>query len=323
MKNVCIIGAGQLGSRHLQALKSVNESLNVTVIDPSLESLNTARERYESITVNDKNDIIYSQTFESITRPIDLAIIPTGSSVRKEVLLKLFEKTVVKYIILEKMLFQREEDLQEVELLIKEKDVKAWVNCPMRMMPFYQEVKNEFKSAPVFYQLSGSNFGLVTNLIHYLDYMVYLTGCDEFTLDTGGLEKTIVQSKRAGYMELNGTIRADFKDGSIAEVSCFNNGSLPLFAQIYDNKKRILINEPAQKAFLISKENGADLKEVPIRIPYQSEMTTTLVNQILDTGKCDLPTYHSSARTHRQIMLDLIPFINKYTEFKDKIFPFT
>ena len=44
MKRIFIIGAGQLGSRHLQALKSSSNSLNIFIVDPSLESLNIAKE---------------------------------------------------------------------------------------------------------------------------------------------------------------------------------------------------------------------------------------------------------------------------------------
>ena len=48
MNNICIIGAGQLGSRHLQALKMVLQPLLITVVDPSSESLKMAEERYQA-----------------------------------------------------------------------------------------------------------------------------------------------------------------------------------------------------------------------------------------------------------------------------------
>ena len=38
MKTICIIGAGQLGSRHLQALKNVSKVLRVYVVDPFEQS---------------------------------------------------------------------------------------------------------------------------------------------------------------------------------------------------------------------------------------------------------------------------------------------
>ncbi len=34
MKQICIVGAGQLGSRHLQALKKLNMDCCIYVVDP-------------------------------------------------------------------------------------------------------------------------------------------------------------------------------------------------------------------------------------------------------------------------------------------------
>lgn len=54
MYNIIIIGAGQLGSRHLQGVLKSTYALNVTVVDPSEESLNTARERAEKISIKSR-----------------------------------------------------------------------------------------------------------------------------------------------------------------------------------------------------------------------------------------------------------------------------
>lgn len=56
MYKVAIIGAGQLGSRHLQGLKGAASSLAITVLDSSKESLQVSKERYEAIpAVGEKN----------------------------------------------------------------------------------------------------------------------------------------------------------------------------------------------------------------------------------------------------------------------------
>ena len=48
-KKVVIIGAGNIGSRHLQALKAVKIPLEIFVIDPSQASLDLSKERYKSM----------------------------------------------------------------------------------------------------------------------------------------------------------------------------------------------------------------------------------------------------------------------------------
>lgn len=45
MKNIAIIGAGQLGSRHLQALAQVNADVILHIVDPSEQSLEVSKQR--------------------------------------------------------------------------------------------------------------------------------------------------------------------------------------------------------------------------------------------------------------------------------------
>ena len=49
MVNVAIIGAGQLGSRHLQGLARVETPLAIHLLDPSESSLALARSRYDEV----------------------------------------------------------------------------------------------------------------------------------------------------------------------------------------------------------------------------------------------------------------------------------
>ena len=53
MYNVAIVGAGQLGSRHLQGLSKVNININISVVDPKKHSLQLARSRFNEMRLND------------------------------------------------------------------------------------------------------------------------------------------------------------------------------------------------------------------------------------------------------------------------------
>jgi ubiquinone/menaquinone biosynthesis C-methylase UbiE len=54
MVNIAVVGAGQIGSRHLQALSLIDREARLQIVDPSSQSLATAKERFE--TVNPKNN---------------------------------------------------------------------------------------------------------------------------------------------------------------------------------------------------------------------------------------------------------------------------
>ncbi|KJS66645.1 MAG: hypothetical protein JL50_11295 [Peptococcaceae bacterium BICA1-7] len=322
VKNVYIIGAGQLGSRHLQAIKLVDEPLDIKVIDPSTEALKVAQERYLSVNSEElRHKIEFAQKIEIMPSSIEFVIIATNSDVRKNVVQELMEYSNVRYLLLEKLLFTRKEDYYTVDRLLSNNGTKAWVNCPMRMMPFYKRIKELFRNRRVFYHVSGSSFGLITNAIHYIDHIAYLSDCYEYRVDTSFLEPVLVPSKRKGFQELNGTLEVSFENGSRGMLTCYSSGNAPLQVEIFSDEARCIVRESEGKAWVSSKEWLWE--EVDARIPYQSEMTVEIFNSIYKKGSCPLVTYQDSMKLHLPILEALKDYINKYTGKKYDYYPFT
>lgn len=322
-KVIYIIGAGQLGSRHLQALKAISTKLEIHVFDPSSDSLAIAKDRYESINnSNCVHSVEYHSTLE-FSDQIDIAIIATNSNVRKDVVLKLLNKTKISFLILEKLLFQKKEDYFEIEKAILINECMAWVNCSMRSMPFYYNLKNEITSKKVIYSVTGSNFGLVTNLIHYIDHIVFLTGCSNFSVQTDFLEKTIISSKRKGFLELNGVAIVNFENASLGIFSSYNSGTSPAVVQIETVDFRCISKETLGKVWLSKAANHWQWEEVNFPIPFQSQMTTTIVEELLTIGTCKLVSYSESMHSHLQLLEPLLKFVNENIDDKIDYYPFT
>ena len=123
------------------------------------------------------------------------------------------KNSTVKYLILEKILFQKAQDYKAIKKQIKKKKIKAWVNFSMRIMPFYQKIKEQLRSKKIHLIVSGSQWGLVTNAVHFIDFIAFLTDCYDFTIDTKGLNSKPIESKRPGFLELIGTLNIHFKNG--------------------------------------------------------------------------------------------------------------
>lgn len=321
MKTIVLIGVGQLGSRHLQALKNVNEKLNIYVIDYSKTALLAAKERYDSYNAGTQENILtFSQNINAAPLDAEIAIIASGSKPRKEIVERMLECTNIKYLVLEKLLFSNTIHLDEVEKLLDKKAVKTWVNCSMRMTPIWREIKNSLVGRPIKFTIKGMNYGLITNLIHYLDYMVYLTGCSNYSLNLEDVYKSIYESKRIGYKELMGKIVARFDDGSLGIFECVPGDDISVVSEISSENEKIvldLIREKGQRITEFS-TNSFDF-----HIPYQSELTTELVNSIITAGDCELPQYSISAKTHRLMMEPIIKFLSENTNYKEDSFPFT
>lgn len=321
MKTICIIGAGNIGSRHLQGLKKITFPLTIEVIDPSTKSLEIAKVRYNQIQSSTNHKIIFAKNLDKVSRKIDLSIIATSSNVRRKVIETLLAKSSIKYLILEKILFQKKQDYFETEELLKKKGCKVWVNFSMRTMPFYYNLKAKFKG-PIQMMVSGSQFGLITNAIHFVDYISFLTNCNDFTLDPTGLDPQPVESKRKGFLELNGTLNIYFKDGSIGSFTCYPSGDAPYIIEEYCQSYRCISKESERKAW-ISKADDWIWKEVNTNIPYQSDMTNIVVEKIFNTHSCALTQYSQAAKLHLLLLEPILKFLNKNSTKKFNLYPFT
>lgn len=319
---VLIVGAGQLGSRHLQALRNTKFSLDITVSDPSVASLKVAQERYESLPEAGKHTIKYTEALPT-TGNWDLSIVASNAGPRKQILQHMTEKLQVKNYIIEKILFSNHADYQWAEKLTDTSLKNAWVNCCMRQMPIYQEIKGDLKDKNFNFAVTGSNYGLVTNAIHYLDYAAWLAGTPEYTLDTSHLDTVAIPSKRKGYLELNGTLHAKFNSGAVASVTCFADGTLPISVEVHSKSQRYMVFESERKAIFSTAEKNWAREEKEAVIPYQSQLTTEIVNAFHDGKTCSLPTLKESIKVHLNLLNPLKDFLVRTKQVQADEYPFT
>lgn len=319
---VLIVGAGQLGSRHLQALRNIKFDLDITVSDPSLDSLKVARERYESLPEVGKHKIQYLENMPQ-SGSWDLAILASNAGPRKNILKHAVDRLQIKNFVIEKILFTNTPDYEWAAQLTKSALKNAWVNCCMRQMPIYQQIKDQFTDKKFHMVVSGSNYGLITNAIHYIDYAAWLAGTTDFTLDTSMLDLQVIQSKRKGYLELNGHLKAQFQSGAVATFSCFSEGQLPIVVEVHGPTQRCLVFESERKAIFSKAANGWGREEREAVIPFQSQLTTEVVNRLYENKGCALPTLDESIRTHLNLLKPLKDFLVQVNQVQVEEFPFT
>lgn len=299
MKTAYIIGAGQLGSRHLQALKAVQEPLRIVVVDPSEESLATARERFAAAPGTQAEPAFLQQLPDA--EKVDIAIIATTAKHRRAALESLLKEHRVRYLVLEKVLFTKREDYGVVEKLLEQKATAAWVNCARRIMPCYEYLKERLAHKPITYVVSGSQIGMGTSGIHFLDHFAQLTGAQSFHIDTAGIDPRPTQSKREGYLELTGRLHIKTPEGSSCTIVSYPRGTLPLMLRAENDSFRYVGRETEGKAWTCTAPDWIWIEE-EATIPYVSTLTTELVETLFRTGDCALPTYTESAALHLAIL---------------------
>lgn len=321
---ILLIGAGQLGSRHLQGLSQIDIPVSIQTVDPSEASLKIARERFAEMGTNQHiKSISFSTGINGAEEPFDLAIIATGSDVRAQVLTSLISSYKVNNVILEKFLFQKESDYQHILELLLQRGVKAVVNCPRRCYPFYEQLRKTLADQQqITFRVAGSQWGLACNVIHFLDLFAFLTGNSSVHVDGSGLDDTILESKRPGNVEFTGTISGENARGDRFEISCSPDVGLPFTVSIAYDTKSVEVWESERKACFFDKING-NKHEEPFTAPYQSQLTGMVARELLTNGNCGLTPYPESMALHLPVLRTFLFHLNKISGKQHSCCPIT
>lgn len=324
MKIIVIIGAGQLGSRHLQALSKLGFPVQIEVLDPISASLDTAKIRFEEMPNNSNiREVKYLTSIQQLSKNIDFAIIATNADVRAGVVRELLSLCDVRNVLLEKVLFQKPVDYLEIHELLQKKNVRAWVNHPRRQFPFYKYLKGQLAgSTQVSYQLQGGGWGLACNGLHMIDHLAFLSGESTLEIRGGGLNPAVIQSKRKGFVEFSGALHGQVGNHTFS-LYCHNDVS-PEIITICSDNLNVIIDEANGWIRLASKENGWAWEEKNEKIiNYQSELTNKVVEDVLTSGSCDLPTYDEAMGLHLPFVRCLMTHLEQTENKKYDLCPIT
>ena len=302
--HIAVIGAGALGSRHLQGLSRITHDINITVIEPNIVSINTAKKRYNEMPTNSSvRTISYFESIKSFTCDVDVAIIATNADIRRKVVEDLLEKVDVKYLILEKVAFQSILDFEIVMELLEKKNTKGWVNCTRRIYPFFRSLRqNTIQEKKITMDVRGSNWGLASNAIHMVDLFSFLTEQKEVTIDASNLDKKIYQSERQGFIELGGRLIAQTSRGDILHILDNRKTTVSHLMKIETDNQEIEIYQRKILYRSSQKNSEKQSKELPFFIPLQSEVTHLIVEEILQTGNSELTNIKESYNIHKPLI---------------------
>ncbi|MEY2371399.1 Gfo/Idh/MocA family oxidoreductase [Lysinibacillus capsici] len=294
-KNIAIIGAGQLGSRHLQALAQLEEDVSFYIVDPSNLSLGVSIERFNEVN-HDKKSLKALNNVSELPRVLEFVIISTNSKQRLDVLRELLNHAEVKYLLLEKFLFPHIWEYEEAKKLLNNTKTKVYVNCVKRMWPNYQELKSLLKlEKNIHFELSGGQWNLASNAIHFLDFFLYMTNESFVHVDTSLLDNELSNNKRDGYVEFMGTLKMITPNLNTLVLTSKSNNTEPYQIRISSNNYKIEIFEVQEKCIV----NG---KEMEFKMYYQSNLTNIVYLQLCHRGDCDLVDFKTAADEHMMLL---------------------
>lgn len=292
MRNVCVIGCGNLGKRHVEGLSKSLNIRQIYLIDPVVQNLINA----ERLNKNKNILITKLHNIDGLPPKLDLVIVATNANVRKAVLESLLERVVVNKIILEKIVFNNRDHFNEIEQLFNDNNVTCEVNFTRRKWLFYQWLKKILnKPAYIHVDVTGSCWGLASSGLHFIDLLSYLSGQASTSplKFTSNLSKT--NSKRESHFELLGSINFKGLNSELNLIS--HSGSVEAhIITINTDKYRIKINEPAGRADFHA--NEVILDSINFNVPYQSDLSGVLADEFFVSNTSGLTSFVEAMEAH-------------------------
>lgn len=307
---IILVGAGNIGSRHLQGLFNSRLPFVIEVVEPDAFNRGMAKERADAV-INKGNilNVYYHQSLDDIVSgEADLVIVATNSDVRPAIVSEIIEKVRIRYLILEKVVFQSEQLFEKFSVLLAEKGIKTWVNCPRRLYPFYNALREKTSGRGLMtMRVAGGNWGLGCNGVHFIDLFAFLTGSDEIRYEYGRLDRLIMESKRKGFSEFSGSLGYSSEKGSLFLESWSHNNQ-PAVIDINTSSERWIISESAGALFYQENENKT-YKSEEIKFPLQSELTGSVADEIITNGASRLAELSQSEIYHSLLFRPLLEHI--------------
>lgn len=314
---VLVIGVGNLGSRHAQALAKLTQLQEIILIEPDQKSLEIAVGRLASTGFNGK---IHSRPVLELDQgELDLAVVSTSSRERLEAFRLVLRHSKPKNVLLEKLLAPSQAELDIMRTLIDAAPGKIWVNCPMPYYPHYQRIERELRGShlpdPLTYQVFAGNYGLVSSSIHYLDHFTKLTQSKIIDLNFGP-DSRLVESKRMGYSEVVGSLLGTTEKGDTINI-IFNE-------KIYQKSLGVEIRKGStfwrvdEVELTLTSNFSSEVGIVEsIAIPKQSELTHVSLNALIVTESPYWATASSSVELHSWLYkaISKIPSMPKNLSF--------
>ncbi len=312
---VLIVGCGQLGSRHLQAVARLPEVKVIEVVDPSPAALELGRERLLEVSERSPSTTVrWLSSLQEATAGGDLCVDATLARGRCQRVREVAEGLGYQAFLLEKVVSQSVREMENLAEFFREKGLRAWVNCKGRAHRFHLRAKKRVDpSDPVIFTVVGGNHGLATNGIHAADLFMFYDGTRSIESAGSRIDPVLHPSKRgADVFDLSGTLNGYTEKGSLFSLTYAPDHQYYEHFSIATRRYRCFVDQLKGWAIESDANSGWAWREVPFDGPILvSEMTTVFAADILASGSCALPTFQESLVAHRFVLNELQPHFNR------------
>lgn len=299
MPKILIIGLGNIGFYHLLSLHNSIKKYEIYLCDSD-------KNVYKKILDHKINFKDYFLKIDKINSfKFDLVIFATTANDRYKLLNHLLNYNKCKYIIFEKVAFNNNIEINKALKKIKSYKIKSWVNCNYQIIPFFIELKNKLKNKQFSMRVFGGKWSMGTSTIHFLDLFTYLSNSKIESLLFSTHTKRLLKAKRKGFYEFEGYFKSKSFNKNQLIVEKIPNSELPMLITFKSKDLFIVFEDSKRTVHSINSESNWKLTNKQIKVLFQSQLTSTISDEILTTGKCGLPSLDNSLHNHKKLIFTL------------------
>jgi len=315
VSRILLVGCGELGSRHLQAVASLPHVEEIEVVDPRPEALALGQQRLAEVPDRSSTTVVrWLRSVDEANRGGELCVIATQADVRCQLVKQVADSLGYSRFLLEKLVAQSVRGYEDLMRFAVERTLSVWVNCKTRLHPSHKRVKAHLDpSEPIIFSVVGGNHGLINNGIHVADLFAFYDGARHIDSAGSRIDPLLHPSKRGnGMLDLSGTLCGYSERGSQFTLSYAAGHQAPMHYTILSRRYRAIIDDMTKWAYESTKDSGWSWRAVPFEANLMvSQMTKTFAADILSSGQCGLPSLEECYPAHRFILGELLPHFNR------------
>ncbi len=317
-KNIILVGCGNIGSRHLQALIKLQDKVVINIVEPQIKAQKIAQDLICKEKTMPLPIINWFQNILEINQKSDLVIVATNSKGRFGLLSQLLDQGHKRFLV-EKIVCQSKSEYLKLISKMKKYKAKSWVNTPRRYFKSYQKIKKLLDNDDLILTVDAGNLGLGSNAIHILDLFSWFANDYDITLNGDYLNDKILSNKRGkDFVEFSGTLIGKSKKGTFLSITFHPNQNIPFTLMFVSKKTKIFLNESNPKIIFNTGKGKLNFKT-----DFVSNITDKIASDIFQKDSCLLPTLENSFVAHTELFRVFNQHLKKIQHQQLKLCPIT
>lgn len=320
-KKILLVGCGNIGSRHLQALVKLSFKTDIHIVENDHKSRKIAESRLFEVDFNKKNHQIYwHHSLDNLKPPYDLVIVATPSKGRVNLIIKLLKMGNKKFLI-EKIICQSKREYEILLQKMKLFNAVGWVNTSRRYFKTYKIIKKKLNNVKCLnINIFSNSSGLGTNSIHFIDLFSWFLHDSDIKLNGDFLFPKLYPSRHGkSYKEFYGTLLCKGKNNSSLTMTFLPSHTESILITISSDSLGYVIDELNDSAY----ELGKNPRKICFKYEHVSNLTTLIVRDILKENSSSLPKLDESYNAHFELFRVFNSHLKKQLKRQISLCPIT